>query len=200
MKARPPRLGPWLLRPFLEGGEAHPLLGDLEEEFHAVIVPERGVRAARSWHLRQSVASVAPLLAVGIERPTPRQWLHVLAALGVLVWAPLHCIEALRSFVLGQIPLKDGLVRSPAYLAATLVAAVLVFAVARLVLRRDSRQTQVPTWCIVAAAWLLLGLVGPRWPLSVWAASLPALVLGAWVSGRLSGGRSEDSSKGEAAT
>jgi hypothetical protein len=197
MRARPSRLGPWLLRPFLEGGEAHPLLGDLEEEFHTVIVPERGVRAARRWHLRQSVASMAPLLGAGIERPTPRQWLLALATLGALVWGPLRCIEALRSFVLGQIPLKDGLLRSPAYLAATLVAAALVFTVASWVLRRDARLAPVPTWCIVVLAWLLLGLVGPHWPLSVWAASLPVLGLGAWVSSRLSGARTDEGFEGE---
>lgn len=197
MKARPSRLGPWLLRPFLEGGEAHPLLGDLEEEFHTVILPERGVKAARRWHLHQSVASMAPLLAAGIERPTPRQWLLALATLGVLVWAPLRCVEALRSFVLGQIPLKDGLLRSPVYLATTVVAAALVFTVASWVLRRDARHPPVPAWCVVVLAWLLMGLFGPRWPLSVWAASLPALVLGAWASGRLSGGRTDENFEGE---
>jgi hypothetical protein len=198
MKARPPRLGPWLLRPFLEGDEAHPLLGDLEEEFHTVILLERGVRAARRWHLRQSVASVAPLLALGIERPTPRQWLLALATLGVLVCAPLRCIEALRSFVLGHIPLKEGLTRSPAYLAATLFAAALLVAVASWVVRRGPRQTGVPTWCIVGLAWLLLGLAGPLWPFSVWVASLPALGLGAWVSGRLSARPTEHVLEGEA--
>ena len=158
MKARPPRLGPWLLRPFLEGGEAHPLLGDLEEEFQTVILPERGVRAARRWHLRQSVASVAPLLALDIERPTPRQWLLALATVGVLVCAPLRCIEALRSFVLGHIPLKEGLTRSPAYLAATLFAAALLVAVAGWVVRRGPRQPGVPTcassgWRGLSSAW-----------------------------------------------
>jgi hypothetical protein len=194
----PPRLGAWLLRPFLGEGASAPLLGDLEEEFRTVILPERGLRAARRWHLRQCILSVGPVLAVSLERPKPRQWFLALAAIGALVAVPLRASEALRNFVLGQVPLKEGLLRSPAYIATTVAAAVLGLAAASWVMRQEARQTRVPTWCAVGVTWLVLGMGGPPLPGFLWLASLPGLVLGAWAGGCLGGERMENAaSRGE---
>lgn len=198
MTASSPRLGRWLLRPLLEGGDAHALLGDLEEEFQAVLA-QRGLGAARRWYLRQAVGSVRPLLAADLERPTPRQWLLAFGAVGLQVVVPLRALEALRSFILGQIPLKDGLLRSPAYLATTLGAAALCLAVASWVVGRNARATRFPAWCLGGMAWMALGLVGPHWPPLVWLISLPGLGLGTWVGSLFSGGLSEDTAvEGEA--
>jgi hypothetical protein len=191
MKAPPPSLGAWLLRPFLPGGAADPLLGDLEEEFQTVILPAQGEPAARRWHLRQSLASVGPLLAASVWRPGARRWLLALWAIGLQVVVPLRGLEVLRTFILSQIPLKEGLLRSPQYLATTLLAAaVCLVAVSWTV--RAGLERRPPTWSVVGTAWVVLGVCGPRWPLWTWVASLPALSLGAWVGGWFSGGTRGD--------
>jgi hypothetical protein len=192
----PPRLGLWLLRPFLADGAAAPLLGDLEEEYRTVILPARGLRAARRWHLRQCVLSVGPVLKAGLARPSPPQWVLALAAIGVLVAVPLRALEALRSFVLGQVPLKEGLLRSPAYVVTTVAAALLGLAAASWVMRQDAQKPRVPTWCAIGLTWLVLGMVGPALPWFLFFGSLPGLVLAAWAGGRL-GGRPMESTTSE---
>ena len=51
----PPRLATWLAGLRLPAGDREFQLGDLAEEFSAIVVPDRGVRAARRWYWRQAL-------------------------------------------------------------------------------------------------------------------------------------------------
>jgi predicted permease len=54
-----PRLARWLLRRVLAGPARSAIVGDLDEEFAAFIVPRLGIRGARRWYWRQTLLSIA---------------------------------------------------------------------------------------------------------------------------------------------
>ena len=58
----PPRLARWLLHRALAGRTRSAVLGDLDEEFAAFILPQQGRRAARRWYWRQAIASIVACL------------------------------------------------------------------------------------------------------------------------------------------
>lgn len=58
----PPRLARWLLQRSLAGRTRSAVLGDLDEEFAAFILPRRGRRGARRWYWRQAILSIVACL------------------------------------------------------------------------------------------------------------------------------------------
>ncbi len=66
----PPRLARWILQRALTGPTRSAIVGDIEEEFAAYIVPRLGARAARRWYWRQTVLSIAACLR-GPDAPQP---------------------------------------------------------------------------------------------------------------------------------
>jgi hypothetical protein len=61
---QPSRIAVWLLELFAANEQAEPIRGDLLEEF-SVIASESGAAAARGWHWRQSLKTVAHLVWSG---------------------------------------------------------------------------------------------------------------------------------------
>ncbi|HKP29499.1 MAG TPA: ABC transporter permease, partial [Gemmatimonadales bacterium] len=55
---RPPRLTAWILSRLLPETERDAILGDLEEEFRARIVQQRGLRDARRWYRIQALRAL----------------------------------------------------------------------------------------------------------------------------------------------
>ena len=67
-----PRIPRMLLRLLLRGDAREVVLGDIEEEFTAYVLPLRGARVARRWFWRQALGSVRSVLfARGPERRLP---------------------------------------------------------------------------------------------------------------------------------
>ncbi len=62
----PPVLATWILSRLLPASERESFLGDLEETFRTVIVPARGLRAARLWYWAETLR--APLAIGARER------------------------------------------------------------------------------------------------------------------------------------
>jgi hypothetical protein len=175
MRSRPPRAGTWLLRPLVPGGDSHPLLGDLEEEFAEQVVPRVGASAARRWYLKQCLAATGPLLSTGLA---PRR-AAVVASL-LLVALPLLLVELTRAYVLSQIPLKEGRGYSGDFLWLQLLGvAALCAGVARLLrvgLRRDAAPAAGDALVVVATALGALTAAGPVRPAAFWVVGLPVIV------------------------
>lgn len=51
------------------------LIGDLEEEYRTILVPEYGVRKARTWYWWQVAISIGPLLWAHVKRGAAIAWL-----------------------------------------------------------------------------------------------------------------------------
>lgn len=51
------------------------LVGDLEEEYNTIVLPEYGARKARNWYWWHVVISVGPLLWVHVRRVATIAWL-----------------------------------------------------------------------------------------------------------------------------
>lgn len=66
-EARPPRAGKFLLL-LLPAKYREFLIGDLEEKFITVLVPEYGVRVARLWYWWHVLISLAPLMWAVVKR------------------------------------------------------------------------------------------------------------------------------------
>jgi len=64
--ARPPVIAVWLVGMFTPGKHTDAMQGDLAEEF-TELVSESGAAAARRWYWRQSVTTVADLIAIGFR-------------------------------------------------------------------------------------------------------------------------------------
>ncbi|HEX4385859.1 MAG TPA: hypothetical protein VH083_23035 [Myxococcales bacterium] len=158
-----------LLSSLLPEGDKAPLLGDLDEEF-LELVTLRGRASARRWYLRQCLLSIPPLMMARWRRLCARDWQLSIAAVLCFVLAPILAIELLRSFVLGQIPLKDDALRSPAFAGTLLAFTTLCSALASLAARK------VPGTTVAVLAWLALSVAD--WPLPLWIASLPCLLIG----------------------
>jgi hypothetical protein len=98
--ARPPRVAAWLVDLFASDGHVESILGDLLEEF-SDLASKSGVASARRWYWRQSVKTIAHLIATGF-RAAP--WTIVSAIiggyllLGIGVWIPERVIVAVLNF------------------------------------------------------------------------------------------------------
>jgi hypothetical protein len=101
--------------------QAEFVAGDLAEDF-GCIVARSGRRAARRWYARQVLRSAPALLAMRIRSGELTETV-LRAVVGVLL--PLAALDQLWRFVYSQIPLKDGVERAPALLAANVLAVAL---------------------------------------------------------------------------
>lgn len=110
---RPPRLATWLAGLRLPHSDREFQLGDLAEEFHRVLVPDFGVRAARRWYWRQALrclfareAPTAAERAVIARRGGPLMFARALArdvsyAFRLMRRTPLVATAAVLTFALG---------------------------------------------------------------------------------------------------
>lgn len=62
-----PKAARFLLLMLPKSAREH-LVGDLEEEFSNVVLPEYGPRAARCWYWWQAICSILPMLWAGVKR------------------------------------------------------------------------------------------------------------------------------------
>lgn len=118
---KPPRAIEWLLLAMAGDAEAEFVAGDLAEDF-GYIFARRGRGPARRWYAWQ-VARSAPVLMALRMRSGELTGAVLRAALGVLL--PLAALDWLWRFVYSQIPLKDGVEREPAMLAANVLLVAL---------------------------------------------------------------------------
>ena len=116
MSPGPPRMGRALLWLALPPPERETVAGDLHEEFATVVLPQRGARRARGWYWGQVLRSMAPLLVLRWQRRGRPPLLAVGAAALLMAAVPLLAAEALRRFVLSQVPLRAGPEPSLGYL------------------------------------------------------------------------------------
>jgi hypothetical protein len=107
----------WLLHAIAGEGELEYVLGDLDEEY-CDVCRERGRRAAARWYAGQVLRSIVPLLVL---RMRSGELTHALVAGLAGAAAPLWLCDRLWSFVYSQVPLKDGIGRTPAQFALTLL-------------------------------------------------------------------------------
>jgi hypothetical protein len=110
---RPPTLAMLLLIAVTGENESEFVAGDLHEEF-IYLCATRGHRAGRRWYSRQVLRSVITLLGLRMRSGEAMQ----LSAAVLSVAVPLLLLDRLWCFVYSQIPLKDGLERTPGFLAA----------------------------------------------------------------------------------
>lgn len=82
--SQPPKVANWLLNLFISRDQITPILGDLVEEFSAVVL-RRGVRSARRWYWRQGVKTVLHVFEAQL-RIAPWQSLAVFMAGLLLMW------------------------------------------------------------------------------------------------------------------
>ncbi|MGO9262977.1 MAG: hypothetical protein ACLQU1_42875 [Bryobacteraceae bacterium] len=118
---KPPRAAELLLLAIAGDAEAEFVGGDLAEDFGCIFA-QRGRRAARRWYAWQ-VARSAPALMALRMRSGELTEIALRAVTGVLL--PLVALDQLWRFVYSQIPLKDGVVRAPAMLAANVLLVAL---------------------------------------------------------------------------
>jgi hypothetical protein len=96
---QPPKIARNLLLS-LGGDSAKYAAGDLDAEFHE--------RQSRGWYWRQAMRSIPPLMLLELSQG---EWRFSMLGLLIAATLPLLLFDACWSFVLSQIPLKDGLVR-----------------------------------------------------------------------------------------
>jgi hypothetical protein len=125
---RPPRLAQWLVSASLAGADGEAVLGDLQEEFAAFIVPSRGTRAARWWYRGQVARSLLPLYGRAWQRASVTRASAACAAAGMATVLPAGLLVALRSFVLQQVPLKTTAEVSVTFVAALLAVEIVSIA------------------------------------------------------------------------
>jgi hypothetical protein len=130
--ARPPLVAYALLFALAGAAEAECVAGDLEEEY-GLLRQSIGPAAAARWYVKQVLRSAGPLLELRIRTGELTQAM-LLAALGIA--APLIALDRLWAFVYSNIPLKDGLERSPALWTVNAVVVVAAAILMGLALRR----------------------------------------------------------------
>ncbi len=83
----PPPVARWLLSVLAGPEDADAMVGDLDEEFQAWVLPTVGLARARLWYWRQVVASAAPLIGnrhrrsradQSVRRTGREGWMHTL--------------------------------------------------------------------------------------------------------------------------
>jgi hypothetical protein len=126
VSAAPPRIGRALLWLVLPPEDRQAVEGDLHEEFAGIVLPQRGAWRARGWYWGQVLRSVAPLLVLRWQRQGRPPLLAGGAAALLGAGAPLLAAEALRRFVLSQVPLRAAAEPSAAYLMGLAVVGLLL--------------------------------------------------------------------------
>jgi hypothetical protein len=137
---KPPRAAELLLLAIAGDSDAEFVAGDLAEDFGAIFA-QRGGRAARRWYAWQ-VARSAPALMALRMRSGELTGAALRAAVGVLL--PLGALDRLWAFVYSQIPLKDGVERAPAMLAANVLLMALCSRMAAAAWSGPRRAPTVP--------------------------------------------------------
>ncbi len=80
LQAKPPRIAEWLLRMVLPKTEHVTVIGELEEEFHASIVPLMGVIRSKLWFWTESLSLIAGYTRVLLIREDSRDLTVVMTA------------------------------------------------------------------------------------------------------------------------
>ena len=152
----PPVLAHALLLAAAGDSHADLVAGDLHEEFLS-FCEQRGRRAARRWYALQVLRSIPALLELRIRSG---ELVRILLAALLGVALPLLLLDRLWSFVYSQIPLKDGLDRDPAFLAANVIVVCICAAVAGSMVRTASRAAVLSLAVMAAAGFALWVSVG----------------------------------------
>src|SRR3954453_21344540 len=121
----PPRPARWLLWVACPAADFDDVAGELNAEYFAYVLPERGARKARRWYWRQALRSVGALTTMGLRRT---DWECGLLAVLLAGAGPALVMEAWWSWVLSLVPLKADIVRGGDYvLASVALTAALSF-------------------------------------------------------------------------
>jgi hypothetical protein len=160
---RPPTLAMLLLIAVTGENESEFVAGDLHEEF-IYLCATRGHRAGRRWYSRQVLRSVITLLGLRMRSGEAMQ----LSAAVLSVAVPLLLLDRLWCFVYSQIPLKDGLERTPGFLAANLVYVCICAALCGSLARSFQRAVLLAAAAIMSAAFALWTCAGATPVLYVW--------------------------------
>ena len=80
---RPPRVAMWLVDQFAAPDQREAILGDLQEEF-AAVVTQLGITPARHWFWRQTARTLVHLIAANLRQRPGRLWLPI--AGGFALW------------------------------------------------------------------------------------------------------------------
>ncbi len=152
---RPPTLATLLLIAVAGENESEFVAGDLHEEF-IYLCATRGQRAGRRWYAWQVVRSVITLLGLRMRSGEALQL--ATAVLGVAV--PLLLLDRLWCFVHSQIPLKDGLDRTPWFLAVDLAYVCICAALCGASARSFQRAVLLAAAATMSAAFALWTCAG----------------------------------------
>ena len=155
--------------------EAEFVAGDLHEEF-LLLCAARGPRAGRRWYSWQVSRSLFSLWGLRMRNG---EVTHVAVAAGLGVALPLLLLDRLWSFVYSLIPLKDGLHRSPGFLAANVICSCVLAAACGATAGSSRKALAIAAAAAGAAAFAVWGSVGAAPAAYVWLVVLctPASVL-----------------------
>jgi hypothetical protein len=189
---QPPILGRALLWLALPENAVQSIRGDLDEEFATFALPNRSGASANNWYMRQ-VWSSLPYFLLSRCRTTEIPQTVLLAYLGFLV--PVALLDALRSYVLSQIPLKADSLRSTEFLITTLALGIFATFLYGFLIPRARRGAICRTSCLLALASslpTLLALAAPAfvpvgwYPFSVLILGPVGVLIGARMRAQLS--------------
>jgi hypothetical protein len=175
--SQPPILGRALLWLALPESDLQTIRGDLDEEFATHALPNGGAAHARSWYMRQVWTSLPHSLSSRCRTAEIPQTVLV-AYLGFLV--PVATLNALRSYVLSQIPLKADSLRPTEFLVASLALGMFTTFLYGFLIPSARRNVICRTSCLLALASLLptlLALLVPAFAPQGWY-PLRVLILG----------------------
>jgi len=160
---KPPMLARLLLIAVAGEGESEFVAGDLHEEF-IYLCATRGRRASSRWYIWQVLRSVITLLGLRLRSGEALQ--VVLPVLAVAL--PLMLLDRLWCFVHSQIPLKDGLDRTPWFLAVNLVYACICAALCGSAARSLQRTLLIAAATTASAGFALWTAIGATPATYVW--------------------------------
>jgi len=139
---------PWLPSRILCAIGGDEPAGDLIEEY-GLVCRERGPAAAGLWYTSQVLRSAIPFLTLRVRTGEFAEALARSIA-GILV--PVLLLDRLWTFAYSQIPLKDGVARSPELLAVNLACAALGAGLFRPSPALASLAAAAALWTSVSAA------------------------------------------------
>jgi len=163
---------------------ADALLGDLEEELSLLPLARRSRVAEFAWYVRQVTKSLVPLMKIRIARGE----LVASVALSQIAFVlPLLAIECLRSFLLSNIPLKDGAEMSSSFISMLVMLSAVFAMIGAFLLCSFRKSVDRLALLLFTAICLLYSSLGLL-PLHSWKAGgtllivlLPAITAGAWL-------------------
>jgi hypothetical protein len=183
-QANPPILARAMLWLCLPENDLQTIRGDLDEEFVTFALPNAGAASARSWYMRQAWKSLPYAFSMR-GRTTEIPSTVLLAYLSFLV--PIAFLNALRTYVLSQIPLKADSVHSTEFLIATLALGMFATLLSGFSLPSNRRVAVFRTSCLLALASAVLALLAAIFPTSVPIGWYPCSVLFLGAAGALIG-------------